>query len=121
MFVIAVPVVGAIGYAGLNSTTALIVVSFFAGVLVLGIQTGINVVGAMIYPTSLRANGSGWQLGLGRLGAHYRPGGRRLPCRPAGGEALHVVGAAVCGGRGGCRRHLWLNKARLRARPELSQ
>ena len=39
----------------------------------LGIQSGINVVGAMIYPTSLRANGSGWQLGIGRLGAIVGP------------------------------------------------
>jgi AAHS family 4-hydroxybenzoate transporter-like MFS transporter len=40
---------------------------------VLGIQSGINVVGAMIYPTSLRANGSGWQLGLGRFGGIIGP------------------------------------------------
>jgi AAHS family 4-hydroxybenzoate transporter-like MFS transporter len=73
MFVIAVPIVGAIGYAGLSSTTALLVVTFFAGFIVLGIQSGINVVGAMIYPTSLRANGSGWQLGIGRLGAIVGP------------------------------------------------
>jgi len=73
LFVVAVPVVGAIGYAGLSSTTALLVVTFLAGAIVLGIQSGINVVGAMIYPTSLRANGSGWQLGIGRLGAIIGP------------------------------------------------
>ena len=73
LFVIAVPVVGSIGYAGLTSTTVLIVATFFAGVLVLGIQSGINVVGALIYPTMLRANGSGWQLGIGRLGAIVGP------------------------------------------------
>ena len=39
----------------------------------LGIQSGINVAGAMIYPTSLRANGSGWQLGIGRLGSIVGP------------------------------------------------
>ena len=60
MFVLAVPVVGAIGFAGLTSTAALLTATFVAGFLVLGIQTGINVVGAMIYPTSLRASGSGW-------------------------------------------------------------
>jgi MFS transporter, AAHS family, 4-hydroxybenzoate transporter len=49
------------------------VATFFAGFIVLGIQSGINVVGAMIYPTSLRANGSGWQLGIGRLGAIAGP------------------------------------------------
>jgi AAHS family 4-hydroxybenzoate transporter-like MFS transporter len=73
LFVVAVPVVGAIGYAGLSSTTALLIVTFLAGAVVLGIQSGINVVGAMIYPTSLRANGSGWQLGIGRLGAIVGP------------------------------------------------
>ena len=35
----------------------------------LGIQSGINVIGAMVYPTSLRANGSGWELGIGRIGS----------------------------------------------------
>ena len=73
LFVIAVPIVGSIGFAGLSSTTALLTATFFAGALVLGIQSGINVVGAMIYPTSLRANGSGWQLGIGRLGAIAGP------------------------------------------------
>jgi MFS transporter, AAHS family, 4-hydroxybenzoate transporter len=73
LFVIAVPIVGSIGFAGLSSPTALLVATFFAGALVLGIQSGINVVGAMIYPTSLRANGSGWQLGIGRLGAIVGP------------------------------------------------
>jgi MFS transporter, AAHS family, 4-hydroxybenzoate transporter len=73
LFVIAVPVVGSIGYAGLSSTTTLLLATFCAGFIVLGIQSGINVVGAMIYPTSLRANGSGWQLGIGRLGAIAGP------------------------------------------------
>jgi MFS transporter, AAHS family, 4-hydroxybenzoate transporter len=73
MFVLAMPVVGSIGFAGLTSTAALLAATFFAGFFVLGIQTGINVLGAMIYPTSLRANGSGWQLGLGRLGAIAGP------------------------------------------------
>src|SRR6516164_3637585 len=58
MFVLAVPVVGSIGFAGLTSSAALLTATFFAGFLVLGIQSGINVVGALIYPTSLRANGS---------------------------------------------------------------
>ena len=73
LFVLAVPVVGSIGFAGLTSQTALLTATFFAGFIVLGIQIGINVVGAMIYPTSLRANGSGWQLGLGRIGSIVGP------------------------------------------------
>jgi AAHS family 4-hydroxybenzoate transporter-like MFS transporter len=73
MFVLAVPVVGSIGFAGLTSPAVLLTATFFAGFLVLGIQSGINVVGAMIYPTSLRANGSGWQLGMGRIGSIVGP------------------------------------------------
>jgi MFS transporter, AAHS family, 4-hydroxybenzoate transporter len=73
VFVIAVPVVASIGYAGLTSTTALAIATFCAGFCVLGIQTGINVVGALVYPTSLRANGSGWELGIGRIGSIVGP------------------------------------------------
>jgi AAHS family 4-hydroxybenzoate transporter-like MFS transporter len=50
-----------------------LIATFFAGFCVLGIQSGINVAGAVIYPTSLRANGSGWQLGIGRLGSIVGP------------------------------------------------
>jgi AAHS family 4-hydroxybenzoate transporter-like MFS transporter len=73
MFALAVPVVGAIGFAGVISPAALLTATFFAGFLVLGVQSGLNVVGAMIYPTSLRANGSGWQLGIGRVGSIVGP------------------------------------------------
>ena len=121
LFVIAVPVVGSIGYAGLSSIPALIVATFCAGLIVLGIQSGINVVGAMIYPTSLRANGSGWQLGIGRLGAIAGPMvGALLVGLPV--EQLYmlstipfVVGAVVC-----FLVHV-LNTARLKAHPELAQ
>src|SRR6202034_4329777 len=60
LLVLATPFVGAIGYAGLTSESALLTATFCAGFLVVGIQIGMNVVGAMLYPTSLRANGSGW-------------------------------------------------------------
>jgi AAHS family 4-hydroxybenzoate transporter-like MFS transporter len=73
LFAVAVPVVASIGYAGVTSAPTLLVATFFAGFLVLGIQTGLNGVGAMIYPTSLRANGSGWQLGIGRIGSIVGP------------------------------------------------
>lgn len=73
LFVIAVPVVASIGYAGVRSRWAVMAAAFFAGFCVLGIQSGINVAGALIYPTSLRANGSGWELGIGRLGSIVGP------------------------------------------------
>lgn len=74
LFVLAVPIVGSIGYVGLSgSVPTLVAVSFLAGFCVLGIQSAINVAGAMVYPTSLRANGSGWELGLGRIGSIVGP------------------------------------------------
>jgi AAHS family 4-hydroxybenzoate transporter-like MFS transporter len=121
LFVIAVPLVGSIGYAGMSSTTALVAAAFLAGALVLGIQSGINVVAAMIYPTSLRANGSGWQLGVGRLGAIVGPyAGALLVGMPIQQMYLwaavpFALGAVVC------FLIYALNKARLKAHPELAQ
>jgi AAHS family 4-hydroxybenzoate transporter-like MFS transporter len=72
LFVIAVPAVGSLGFL-VGSVPILLIAAFLAGFCVLGIQSGINVAGALVYPTSLRANGSGWQLGIGRLGAIIGP------------------------------------------------
>ena len=119
MFVLAVPVVGSIGFAGLTSSAALLTATFFAGFLVLGIQSGLNVVGAMVYPTSLRANGSGWQLGLGRIGSIVGPllGGLFAGLsvdRLYMWSALPFAVAAVI-----CFIVHRLNTARLAAHPEL--
>jgi MFS transporter, AAHS family, 4-hydroxybenzoate transporter len=73
LFGIAVPVVASIGYAGVTSAWAVMIAAFCAGFCVLGIQSGINVAGALVYPNSLRANGSGWELGIGRLGSIVGP------------------------------------------------
>lgn len=122
LLVIAVPVVGSIGYFGVTSTrTMLLTVSFLAGFCVLGIQSGINVAGALIYPTSLRANGSGWQLGIGRLGSIVGPLlGALFVALPVAQlymwSALpFVVGAVVC-----FAVHR-LNEARLRERPWMQE
>lgn len=119
VFVIAVPVVASIGFAGTTSTTALAIATFFAGFCVLGIQTGINVAGALVYPTSLRANGSGWELGIGRIGSIIGPlAGALFVGLPV--EQLYMwsslpfaLGAVIC-------FVIWkLNEARLQAHPEL--
>jgi MFS transporter, AAHS family, 4-hydroxybenzoate transporter len=119
VFVIAVPIVASIGFAGTTSTTALAIATFFAGFCVLGIQTGINVAGALVYPTSLRANGSGWELGIGRIGSIIGPlVGALFVGLPV--EKLYMwsslpfaLGAVVCFA-------IWkLNEARLQAHPEL--
>ena len=122
LFVIAVPVVASLGYVGTTSTmTALLVASFFAGFCVLGIQTGINVAGAMIYPTSLRANGSGWELGIGRLGSIVGPllGGLfvALPVTQLymWSAIPFALGAVIC------FAIYRLNEARVRERPYLRE
>ncbi len=121
LFVLAIPVVGSIGYAGLTSHAALLTATFFAGVLVLGIQSGINVVGAMLYPTSLRANGSGWQLGIGRFGSIVGPlvgalfVGLSVEKLYMWSALPFAVGAVVC-----FAIHV-LNTARLKAHPELQR
>jgi MFS transporter, AAHS family, 4-hydroxybenzoate transporter len=121
LFVLAVPVVASIGYAGLTSAAALLVATFFGGFLVLGIQAGINVAGALIYPTSLRANGSGWQLGLGRLGSIIGPllGGLFIGLSV---EKLYLWSTLPFAlGAIDCFAVHFLNQARLREHPELAK
>jgi AAHS family 4-hydroxybenzoate transporter-like MFS transporter len=119
VFVIAVPVVASIGYAGQTSTAALAIATFLAGFCVLGIQTGINVAGALVYPTSLRANGSGWELGIGRIGSIVGPlVGALLIGLPV--EQLYMWSALpFAAGAVICFIIYRLNTARLEARPEL--
>ena len=121
VFVVAVPAVAAIGYAGLTSQTALLVAAFIAGFCVLGIQTGINVAGALIYPTSLRANGSGWELGIGRVGSIVGPllgalfVGLPIEQLYVWSSLPFVAGAVVC------FAVYKLNAARMKERPYLQE
>jgi AAHS family 4-hydroxybenzoate transporter-like MFS transporter len=121
VFVLAVPAVASIGYAGLTSTAALAAATFLAGFCVLGIQTGINVVGALVYPTSLRANGSGWELGIGRIGSIVGPMlgaffvGMSVDKLYVWSALPFAVGAVVC------FAIYRLNEARLAQYPELAQ
>ena len=75
----------------------------------------------MIYPTSLRANGSGWQLGIGRVGSIVGPlAGALFVHLPV--QQLYMwsalpfaAGAVICFIVHG------LNVARLAAHPELRE
>jgi MFS transporter, AAHS family, 4-hydroxybenzoate transporter len=73
MFAFAVPCVALIGYVGTMSEALLMTIEFLAGFAVLGLQSGLNATAASIYPTSFRSNGTGWALGMGRLGAMVGP------------------------------------------------
>lgn len=73
LFACAVFAMGALGYVSLSSTTALMIIVFLAGFCVLGLQFGLNASSAMIYPTSVRSNGSGWAFGVGRVGSVLGP------------------------------------------------
>lgn len=55
---------------------------FLVGVTVLGVQLGLNAVAGLTYPTAIRANGTGWALGIGRVGAILGP--------LIGGQLIHM-------------------------------
>lgn len=80
LFVLAVPVVGAIGYVAHRSVFELMAVVALAGFCTLGTQFGINAISAILYPTALRSTGSGAAFGVGRVGAILGPvvGGRLI-------------------------------------------
>ena len=72
LFLLAIPFSAAIGYTTGSEPIAMIDV-FLSGFFVLGLQFALNAAGALIYPTSLRANGSAWAGTLGRLGSVAGP------------------------------------------------
>jgi AAHS family 4-hydroxybenzoate transporter-like MFS transporter len=78
--VLAVPIVGAIGYVAHQSVVELMLVVALAGFCTLGTQFGLNAVSALLYPTALRSTGSGAAFGVGRVGAILGPviGGRLI-------------------------------------------
>jgi AAHS family 4-hydroxybenzoate transporter-like MFS transporter len=51
----------------------LLLVSFFAGILITGSQTGANGTCGKLYPARMRTTGMGWALGIGRLGGIAAP------------------------------------------------
>jgi MFS transporter, AAHS family, 4-hydroxybenzoate transporter len=72
LFAIAIPLTAAIGIA-MTSAPLLIVLTFGAGFCIVGGQNAINALAAIFYPTAMRATGSGWALGIGRIGGILGP------------------------------------------------
>jgi AAHS family 4-hydroxybenzoate transporter-like MFS transporter len=66
---------GFIAAVGISSSSmpTLVVTIFGAGFCVIGGQIGANSLAAKAYPTSIRATGVGWSLGIGRIGSVLGP------------------------------------------------
>jgi AAHS family 4-hydroxybenzoate transporter-like MFS transporter len=56
-----------------DSWSAMIILAFLLGFLVIGAQAGLNVLAAHFYPTFIRSTGVGWALGIGRIGSIAGP------------------------------------------------
>ena len=72
LYLLAACFVFAIGLAGANVVLLAITIAG-CGMCVIGGQSFINVLSAVIYPTSIRSTGVGWALGVGRVGAIVGP------------------------------------------------
>ena len=72
LFAASLPIVGSIGFAT-GSIPLLMLIVFLAGFCLLGLQFGLNATSAILYPTTIRSNGSGWAFGIGRFGSISGP------------------------------------------------
>jgi len=94
----AVFAVGAIGQLG-HSAMLVSIAIFAAGFCVVGGQIAANALAAGFYPTSVRATGVGWALGIGRVGSIIGPlvGGILLAEKwSAASVFLAAAAAALC-------------------------
>ena len=72
VYFVAVFAVGAIGQLS-HSTVFVTMAIFAAGFCIVGGQIAANALAAAFYPTSIRATGVGWALGIGRVGSIVGP------------------------------------------------
>jgi AAHS family 4-hydroxybenzoate transporter-like MFS transporter len=98
VYFIAVFAVGVIGQLG-HSVVFVTMAIFAAGFCMVGGQIAANALAAGFYPTSIRATGVGWALGIGRVGSIIGPlvGGVLLTMKwSAGAVFMAAAGAALC-------------------------
>jgi AAHS family 4-hydroxybenzoate transporter-like MFS transporter len=98
VYFVAVFAVGAIGQLG-HSAALVTSAIFVAGFCIVGGQIAANALAAGFYPTSVRATGVGWALGIGRVGSIVGPlvGGVLLSLKWSAGEVfVAAAGAALC-------------------------
>src|SRR6202047_2515729 len=89
---------GAIGQVG-HSATLVTLAIFAAGFCIVGGQIAANALAAAFYPTSVRATGIGWALGIGRVGSIIGPlvGGALLTMKWSTAEVFAAAAAAAMG------------------------
>jgi AAHS family 4-hydroxybenzoate transporter-like MFS transporter len=101
VFALAVPVLVFTGTPGI-SDSLLLVMAFFSGGVITGMQTALNASAGLIYPTDLRANGVGYALGVGRVGSIAGPllGSllTKLEMPPATFFYVTAIGPLLCAG-----------------------
>ena len=98
VYFIAVFAVGAIGQLG-HSVIFVSIAIFAAGFCIVGGQIAANALAAGFYPTSVRATGVGWALGIGRVGSIVGPlvGGALLTAKWSTGSVFMAAAtAALC-------------------------
>jgi MFS transporter, AAHS family, 4-hydroxybenzoate transporter len=98
VYFIAVFAVGAIGQLG-HAAIPVTIAIFAAGFCIVGGQIAANALAAGFYPTSVRATGVGWALGIGRVGSIVGPlvGGVLLSLKWSAGELFMTAAlAALC-------------------------
>jgi MFS transporter, AAHS family, 4-hydroxybenzoate transporter len=94
----AVFAVGAIGQLG-HSVVFVTIAIFAAGFCIVGGQIAANALAATYYPTSVRATGVGWALGIGRVGSIVGPlvGGALMTAKWSTGSVfIAAATAALC-------------------------
>jgi MFS transporter, AAHS family, 4-hydroxybenzoate transporter len=96
VYFIAVFAVGAIGQLG-HSVVFVTMAIFVAGFCIVGGQIAANALAATYYPTSVRATGVGWALGIGRVGSIVGPlvGGALLTLKWSAASVFAAAAAAA--------------------------
>jgi AAHS family 4-hydroxybenzoate transporter-like MFS transporter len=98
VYFVAVFAVGAIGQLG-HSVVFVTMAIFAAGFCIVGGQIAANALAAGFYPTSVRATGVGWALGIGRVGSIAGPliGGALLTAKWSTASVFAAAAlAALC-------------------------
>ncbi len=98
VYFMAVFAVGAIGQLG-HSVVFVTMAIFAAGFCIVGGQIAANALAAGFYPTSVRATGVGWALGIGRVGSIVGPliGGALLAAKWSTASVFAAAAlAALC-------------------------